>query len=76
MIQSGTWIWYFPNGNYALEGEYTGGFPTGYWRSYSEDGLMIYNEEEYGAWVEDELKWWKEDYAGTANPGDMPVIQY
>jgi len=26
--------------------------------------------------VEDELKWWKEDYAGTANPGDMPVIQY
>jgi len=37
---------------------------------------MIYNEEEYGVWVEDELKWWKEDYAGTANPGDMPVIQY
>jgi hypothetical protein len=26
--------------------------------------------------VEDELKWWKEDYAGTANPGDIPVIQY
>ena len=59
-----------------MEGEYTDGFPTGYWRSYSEDGLMIYNEEEYGIWVEDELKWWKEDYAGTANPEDMPVIQY
>ena len=37
---------------------------------------MIYIEEEYGVWVEDELKWWKEDYAGTAKPGDMPVIQY
>jgi hypothetical protein len=37
---------------------------------------MIYNEEEYGVWVEDELKWWNEDYAGTAHPGDIPVIQY
>ena len=60
--QNGVWIWYFPNGNPAIEGEYSRGFPKGTWRSFSEDGMMIYQEEEYGPWVEEELKLWTDNY--------------
>ena len=50
-----------------IEGEYSNGFPKGIWRSFSEDGTMIYQEEEYGIWVEEELKWWTNNFNNVTN---------
>ena len=66
---------YFPNGNPAIEGEYLNGFPKGIWRSFSEDGKMIYQEEDYGLWVEDELKFWTDSYYNKLSE-TISIIEY
>ena len=73
--QNGVWVWYFPNGNPAIEGEYLNGFPKGIWRSFSEDGKMIYQEEDYGLWVEDELKFWTDSYYNKLSE-TISIIEY